>query len=173
MRRTGRSADQDARTLAAGSPSCAARRSGDVAKIRVFTVERANSALPLVQRIVQDIVAEHPGWKDLIARYELAAAGARPDWGESPEQAALHREIDQVAQHINGFVDELAEVGCLLKGFEQGLVDFYAEHEGRLVFLCWQLGEPAVGHWHEIEAGFAGRQEITPEFLAAESGSRA
>jgi hypothetical protein len=144
-----------------------------VAKIRVFTVERANSALPLVRRIVQDIVAEHPRWKDLIARYELAAAGARPDWGESPEQAALHREIDQVAQHINGFVDELAEVGCLLKGFEQGLVDFYAEHEGRLVFLCWQLGETAVGHWHEIEAGFAGRQEITPEFLAAESGSRA
>ncbi len=144
-----------------------------MAAIRVFTVERANSALPLVRRIVQDIVEEHPRWKDLISRYELAAAGARPEWGESPEQVALHHEIDHVAQRISSFVDELSEVGCVLKGFEQGLVDFYARHENRLVFLCWQLGEDAVTHWHEIDAGFAGRQEITPDFLTADTGSRA
>ncbi len=138
--------------------------------IKIFTVERANAALPLVRRIVQDVVAEHPRWKDLVSRYELAAAGARPEWGESPEQQALRREIEQIAQRINGYVDELSEVGCLLKDFEHGLVDFYGLHEGRLVFLCWRLGEEGVTHWHEIEAGFAGRQEITPEFVATEHG---
>ncbi len=140
------------------------------ATIKIFTVERANAALPLVRRIVQDVVAEHPGWKDLVSRYELAAAGARPEWGESPEQLALRGEIERVAQRINGYVDELSEVGCLLKDFERGLVDFYGLHEGRLVFLCWRLGEDAVSYWHEIEAGFAGRQEITAEFVASEIG---
>ncbi len=136
--------------------------------IKTFTIEAANRTLPLVRRIVQDIVAEHPRWKDLVARYELAAAGARPDWGESQEQLALRREIDAVAQRINGYVDELAAVGCLLKGFEDGLVDFYGLLGGRLVFLCWRLGEPSVAHWHELDAGFAGRQPITAEFVAAE-----
>ena len=136
--------------------------------IKVFTVERANSALPLVRRIVADIVAEHPRWKDLVGRYELAAAGARPEWGESEEQLALRREIDAVAERINGFVDELTAIGCVLKGFEDGLVDFYGQRDGRLVFLCWRLGEDEVTCWHELDAGFAGRQPITPEFVATE-----
>lgn len=139
-----------------------------MAELRTFTVENANRALPLVRRIVQDIVAEHPRWKDLVARYELAAAGARPEWGESPDQLALRREIDAVAARINGYVDELTAVGCLLKGFEDGLVDFYGLREGRLVFLCWRLGEASVSHWHELDAGFAGRQAITADFAAAE-----
>ncbi len=141
-----------------------------MADIKVFTVERANSALPLVRRIVADIVAEHPRWKDLVSRYELAAAGARPEWGESEEQLALRREIDAVAHRINGFVDELTGIGCLLKGFEDGLVDFYGLQEGRLVFLCWRLGEDEVKHWHELDTGFAGRQPITPAFVATEEG---
>ena len=140
--------------------------------LKAFTVEQANSTLPLVRRIVQDIVAEHPRWKDLVSRYELAAAGARAEWGESPEQLALRKEIEAIAQRINACVDELAEVGCLLKGFEHGLVDFYGHHEGRLVFLCWRLGEDAVTHWHELNAGFAGRQEIAPDFVASEAGKQ-
>lgn len=141
-----------------------------MADITVFTVEQANRALPLVRRIVQDIVAEHPGWKDLVARYELAAAGARPEWGESPEQLKLRGEIDAVARRINGYVDELAAVGCLLKGFEDGLVDFYGYQEGRLVFLCWRLGEDRVGHWHDLDAGFGGRRPIASELAATEEG---
>jgi len=141
-----------------------------VADIKVFTVEQANRALPLVRRIVQDIVAEHPQWKDLVSRYELAAAGARPEWGESLEQLKLRGEIDVLARRINGYVDELAGVGCLLKGFEEGLVDFYGYQEGRLVFLCWRLGEERVTHWHDLDAGFGGRRPIAPEFAATEEG---
>lgn len=138
-------------------------------EVKIFTVESANRTLPLVRRIVDDIVAEHPKWKDLVGRYEVAAANARPEWGESPEQQGLRHQIDRVAERINGYVAELEGIGCQLKGFEQGLVDFYGRHEGRLVCLCWQRGEPAVTHWHEVETGFAGRRDITPEFYAAES----
>ena len=141
-----------------------------MADIKLFSLEQANRALPLVRRIVQDIVAEHPRWKDLVARYELAAAGARPEWGESQEQMTLRREIESVAGRINGYLDELSAVGCLLKGFEDGLVDFYGYQEGRLVFLCWRLGEDQVAHWHDLDEGFAGRKPIAPALAATPEG---
>lgn len=139
--------------------------------VRVFTVEGANKTLPLVRRIVSDIVAAHPKWRELVARYEVGAANARPEWGESAAQQTLRHEIDVVAERINGYIAELEAIGCLLKGFEQGLVDFYGRHEGRLVCLCWRHGEDAVSHWHDVDAGFAGRREITPEFVAAEASA--
>ena len=139
--------------------------------VQVYTVEKANRALPLVRRIVDDIVAEHPVWKDLMARYELVAAGAKAEWGESGRMQELRGQIDAVAERITGYVAELEQIGVQLKGFEQGLVDFYGRHEGRLVYLCWQRGEEAVTHWHELDAGFGGRQPITPRFVEAEAGA--
>jgi hypothetical protein len=136
--------------------------------VTLFTVEKANRALPLVRRIVADITAEHPRWRDLVARYELVAGGARAEWGESNEMLALRHEVDRVAARISAYVAELEQIGVALKGFEEGLVDFYGTFEGRLVCLCWRQGEDAVAHWHELETGFAGRQPITPEFVAAQ-----
>ena len=138
------------------------------AEPRVFTVEMANRALPLVRRIMDDLVQEHGRWKDAVARFELVAGGARADWGESPEMLALRREIDERAGTISGYVTELDQVGVTLKGFDEGLVDFYSLHQGRVVCLCWRHGESSVGHWHELDAGFAGRKPINGEFLAAQ-----
>jgi len=136
-------------------------------EVRLFTLERANSTLPLVRRIMDDILAEHPQWKDLVARYEIVAAGARPETGESDEMRALRRQIDALAERINGYLDELSQVGCAVKDLERGLVDFHALYQGRLVLLCWMSGEAAITHWHERDAGFAGRQDITAEFAEA------
>jgi hypothetical protein len=127
---------------------------------KYFTVSEANRALPLVRRIVGDITALYPRWHDLVYRYELAAARARPDWGESAEQQDLGREIEALAQEIQGYLRELEAVGCVFKGFEDGLVDFYGKLDGRDIFWCWKQGEERIGHWHEIEGGFAGRQAL-------------
>jgi hypothetical protein len=135
--------------------------------VRLFSVEQANRTLPLVSRIVADIVAEYPRWCDLVGRFELAAAGARLEDGESEAMRALHEAVDASAARIGAYLGELDQIGCRLKGFEQGLVDFHAMYQGRLVFLCWRRGEEVVTHWHEVDAGFAGRQAITPEFAAA------
>jgi hypothetical protein len=54
----------------------------------------------------------------------------------------------------------LRQIGCELKGVEQGLIDFPALREGRVVYLCWQYDEPEVAFWHEVDAGFAGRQPL-------------
>ena len=45
----------------------------------------------------------------------------------------------------------------------------HGRHEGRAVCLCWRLGEESVSHWHEVDAGFSGRQEITADFVAADA----
>ena len=131
---------------------------------KFFTLAEANRTLPLVRRIVQDIASYYPGWKDLVAQYELIAAKSRPEWGESPEQLSIKAQIDDVARKINECLVELEQVGCEFKG-EEGLVDFHGKLEGREIFWCWKLGEDRITHWHELDAGFKGRQPI-PEVVS-------
>ncbi|MGH7700280.1 MAG: DUF2203 domain-containing protein [Gemmatimonadales bacterium] len=131
---------------------------------KYFTLAEANRTLPLVRRIVADIMGLYPGWRDLVAKYELVAARARPDWGESEEQLRLRGEVEGVARHISAYLQELEQVGCVFKGFEQGLVDFHGRLGGRDIFWCWKQGEDEIRHWHDLEAGYAGRQPI-PEVV--------
>ena len=131
---------------------------------KFFTLSEANRTLPLVQRVVQDIASYYPSWKDLVSKYELIAAQSRPDWGESPEQLGLKAQIDDVARKINACLVELEQVGCEFKGFEEGLVDFHGKLEDREILWCWKLGEDRITHWHELDAGFGGRQPI-PEVV--------
>ena len=132
---------------------------------KYFSLAEANRTLPLVKRIVGDITVLYPRWRDLVYNYEYAAAQSRPDWGESAEQERLRSEIDVVAREINDFLLELEQVGCVFKGFEQGLVDFYGKLDGRDVFWCWKVGEERIEHWHDLESGFAGRQPV-PELVS-------
>jgi hypothetical protein len=131
---------------------------------KFFTLSEANRTLPLVKRVVQDIASLYPGWQDLVSRYELIAAKARPDWGESPEQLSLKSQIDDVARKINACLVELEQIGCEFKGFEAGLVDFHGKLDDREILWCWKMGEDRITHWHELDAGFAGRQPI-PEVV--------
>jgi hypothetical protein len=62
---------------------------------------------------------------------------------------------------VGRLTSELDQDGIQLKDYVRGLIDFPSERDGRIVLLCWQLGEPdEIGWWHEIEAGFAGRQPL-------------
>ena len=131
---------------------------------RFFTLAEANRTLPLVRRVVQDIIALYPQWKDLVSKYELVAAQSRPDWGESQEQLRVKAQIDDAARKINGYLKELEQIGCEFKGFDEGLVDFHGKLEDREILWCWKLGEERIAHWHDLDTGFAGRQPI-PEVV--------
>ena len=126
---------------------------------RCFTVEQADRTLPLVRRIVQDIVDGYGRWQALVRDFELATASST---AEAPDADAdrLQREAQRLAVDIEGFVGELEQLGVEFKGYEDGLVDFPSEVDGRPIYLCWRLGEPAVQYWHEVNAGVAGRQSL-------------
>ena len=127
--------------------------------MQLFTVEQANRTLPLVRRIVADIVETYERWQGAVRAFELASLGA--SGGEqSAEAAARQRDAERLAEEIAGFVRELETIGVEFKGYDVGLVDFPARFGDRTVYLCWRLGEPEVRYWHELNGGFAGRQPI-------------
>lgn len=126
-----------------------------------FTVEEADRTLPLVRRIVEDIVRHYAIWRERVQQFELEAANRRSDEA-NPRAETLQRETQALAAEIDGFLRELDNLGVEFKGFDVGLVDFPGEMGGRQVYLCWRLGEPSVQYWHEVDAGYAGRQPLTP-----------
>jgi len=127
---------------------------------RYFSVAEAERTLPLVRRIVADITSLYAVWRDLVNRHELLAARSNPEWGESPEQLEVQRQIEDIARQNTDYLEELDRVGCVFKDPQTGLVDFYGKLDGRDIFWCWKQGEERIGHWHEIEAGFAGRRPL-------------
>jgi hypothetical protein len=137
--------------------------------LRYFTLEEANATLPYVRSIVTDVVSAYAEWREHVAQYEVMAANSRSDLGETETQVELRTQVDRIAKRIGGYLSELEEVGCTFKGLDDGLVDFLSVQDGRDVFLCWKLGEPEISHWHELDAGFAGRQLLAPEFVSGDS----
>jgi len=133
---------------------------------KIFTVEEANRTLPLVGRIVDDLVREHRMWEDKVREFELATVGSRP---ERPDPIAelLQTEAQRLAKNIEGYIAELNDLGVICKGMGTGLVDFRGQIDGRDVFFCWKLGEPSVQYWHEVDAGFVGRQRLHPLALTS------
>lgn len=125
-----------------------------------FTLADANRTLPLVSRIVRDLVARFPVWRDLVDEYELMTSSQRVDEPD-PRVALLERQVTALAREIDGYVRELTELGAEVRvPYDSGLVDFPGTHEGRPIFFCWRLGEESIEHWHERDGGFAGRQPI-------------
>lgn len=132
--------------------------------MKLFTVDHANRTLPLVRRIVEDVVREHQRWQETIAELDVLVVEARSDLPD-PRIVALERRAQDIAREIDAFQTELESLGIQLKDRRIGLVDFPSELDGRRVLLCWRLGEPSVQFWHDEDAGFAGRQPLSPTLV--------
>lgn len=134
---------------------------------RVYTPELANRSLPLIRRIVEDIVAQFARWQTRVREFEIVSASnsmAAPD----PRAEELEREVAALAAELEHFHQELTALDVEFKDYALGLIDFPGELDGRPILLCWRLGEPTIAFWHELEAGYAGRQPLMPR--AAVSG---
>ena len=132
------------------------------AKPKYFSVEEANKALPLVKAIVGDIVRQFQVVNDLKQRLSTVHSDRRRPAANDPyaeETAQSQAELDSEETKLATFIDELSRLGVELKG-PDGLCDFPSLRDGREIYLCWRLGEASVTHWHEKNAGFAGRQPL-------------
>ncbi len=128
---------------------------------RIFNVDEANRTLPLVRRIVEDVVRQHRVWREKILELDLVSSSSR---AEEPRLRAeqLEKEAQTLAHEIDGYQKELEELGIQLKDRRLGLIDFPSELGGKRVLLCWRLGETEVQFWHEEDAGYSGRQPLQP-----------
>lgn len=115
---------------------------------KIFTPEEARQTLPLVRRIVNDI---------LNLSYEINSLSALLG-----DDASGHPQIEEMLAQLDEYFREMEAIGCYYKdwGFSIGLVDFPAIIDGELVFLCWRSDEPEIRFYHGIDAGYAGRKEI-------------
>jgi hypothetical protein len=135
-----------------------------MANMRLFTPDEANAALPDVRRLVERMVDERRALVALGDELEAVQAliggnGGSLDPGRVGE---LQEAVASAAAGLAGVVDEIQELGVQVKDLDRGLVDFPARHpeSGDTVLLCWELGEPDVAHWHDLEEGFAGRKPL-------------
>ncbi len=120
---------------------------------RIFTRDEANRSLVLVKRIVGDIVTKYRRLRELHETYQ-----ALDQQGNIFEAEETRQRYIRITDELADLREEVEEVGCELKDFELGLVDFPSIREGRQVYLCWKLGEERIMCWHETNAGYASRK---------------
>jgi hypothetical protein len=121
--------------------------------LKYFTPSEAKKTLPLVRKIVADILDTS---REMRMIADEIGSGVEND-----------PRIQKLADDIEKFMQELEEIGCYFKdwNFSIGLIDFPAIIDGREVFLCWRSDEDDIMYYHDIDAGFAGRKLIPPEEL--------
>ncbi|MFA3782133.1 DUF2203 domain-containing protein [Melioribacteraceae bacterium 4301-Me] len=123
------------------------------AEVKYFTPKEARKTLPLVKRIVKDILNNAFQIRTIV-----------DSLGEGAEN---NYEIQKLSSEINYYMHELEEIGCSYKdwNFTVGLVDFPAIIDNEEVLLCWRSDEDDIKFYHSIEEGYAGRKPIPEKYL--------
>jgi hypothetical protein len=125
--------------------------------MKVFSIEEANALLPAVRKILARIQRAHGRLISYQSAARHAAEGAEQGGGGMPDGS---RYLSLLFE-LSGRTGELETLGVQLKDYARGLIDFPSLRDGRVVLLCWQLGEgDQIEWWHDVEAGFAGRQPL-------------
>lgn len=125
--------------------------------MKIFTVEEANALLPAVREILAHLQRTHRRLLSYREEAKKAAEGAEQGGGgiEGGARYAL------ILTNLTEQMAKLDALGVQLKDFERGLIDFPSLREGRVVLLCWQVGDgDRVEWWHDVDAGFAGRTPL-------------
>ena len=125
---------------------------------KYYTPEEANKALNIVRPVISEMMqigekirAHQPELWDLVQK----SAGN----GGNPKLSKLLTDFDR----LDFLLHQIQDMGIQIKDLMIGLIDFVALRDGREVYLCWKYGEDSIQFWHEIEAGFQGRQWISWE----------
>ena len=125
--------------------------------MKIFSIEEANALLPTVRRILEAIRVAH---RRLLSFEEAAKHAAEGAEGGGGGMQGGGRYVSLLIA-LSTRTSELDALGVQLKDYARGLIDFPSLRDGRVVLLCWHLGEgDQIEWWHDTEAGFAGRQPL-------------
>lgn len=122
---------------------------------RYFTLQEANQTLNIIRPLMDQV--QQIRWKVLENQPEAWPA-IEKSVGNGGNRALSNMVQD--FEKFDALIHKILETGVLIKDINLGLLDFPALKDGREVYLCWQYGEEDIAFWHEVEAGFAGRQPI-------------
>lgn len=121
---------------------------------RRFTVEEANTLIPRLEMLIERLQRSARELRDAVSHVANDRVSTTTDAvREHPE---LRPHVDVMERALG----EIEDLGGQFKGLDLGLVDFLGEVDGRPVLFCWQYGEKAIGYWHPVDEGFAGRRAI-------------
>lgn len=121
---------------------------------RHFTREEANASLPRVEPLLRKLRDARDRLTDAEAHELLADAAPANGGGEAG------RQVGDAFLEVRNLLAEIQDLGIVIRDIDRGLIDFPAILEDAEVYLCWQLDEPEVGFWHDLESGFSGRQPL-------------
>lgn len=140
-----------------------------------FTLAEAESLIPSVDRLLRQAVELKSGYANAEKRMDsfqqqiVMAGGMIVDRGKVRE---VRDRRDEAAAGLRSLIEQVQELGCLVKDLDMGLVDFPTSFQGREVYLCWKLGEPSIAFWHGVDEGFAGRKPIDQDFRDHHQGDQ-
>ena len=115
----------------------------------------AESLLPRLRLLLTRIIEEWNHIRELNPEVQKARDKAPFDG-----YSKVGVEYVESVSHLVSLIHQIKDMGVLLKDAHKGLCDFPYMRHGRVVYLCWQLGEDTIGYWHDIETGFAGREPL-------------
>jgi len=126
---------------------------------KTFLLDEANAIVPRFHLLMEKL---QRGALRLNAEIEMLArdTGVEPSALTPDDLLRTRPAARMLIEELDAIVHEIEESGAHLKDVQLGLVDFPAERNGEIVYLCWQFGEPEVAFWHRTEEGFAGRQPL-------------
>ena len=127
---------------------------------RLFTLDEARGLLPAVNQLLREIQAAKAEL-DAKGRDMARMLGAAGGNGSIEGELARARDaVEYAADDLQDRISELGDLGVEIKGIDEGLCDFPSLRDGRVVYLCFRLGEDDIEYWHELDTGFAGRQAL-------------
>ncbi len=130
--------------------------------MKLFTLAEAEAMLSQVREQLEAMQAckrEVDAVRDYL-EHAVSSTSGNGHVRDENTLAEKRRKAEALVEDINDRLRVLNEWGIELKGLDEGLIDFPSEREGRVVYLCWKLGEEHITWWHEIDTGFANRQVL-------------
>jgi hypothetical protein len=132
-----------------------------------FTLAQAQSLIPRVDRLLREAMALKSGFIEAERALQSFSERIMLMGGVTVDRDRFLRaknRRESEAERLRNAVQQLLDLGCLVKDLDTGLVDFPTLFRGQEVYLCWKLGEPSIEFWHGVDEGFRGRKAIDGDF---------
>ncbi len=121
---------------------------------RHYSLDAANRMLETLEPLLRELQVARDSLVDSEV-HELLGEAAPGNGGGTPG-----RQVGEAFLRVRGLLEQIQAADIVLRDVDRGLIDFPSLRDGEEIYLCWELGEDEIGHWHDLESGYGGRQPL-------------